>query len=104
MTSIQGADLFGDMSVDAVFIDGLHTYDGVSQDIQAWKHKVRLGGSLIFNDYQDTVAFPGISEAVQEEAQKHGLEIRKIDRTNALLGGKSECVQGEWSGVEWTPK
>ena len=34
-TSVVGAKQFGDHSVDAVFIDGLHTHEGVLEDVEA---------------------------------------------------------------------
>jgi hypothetical protein len=85
--------LFGDHSVDAVFIDGLHTYEGVEEDIKAWVSKVRIGGSLIFNDYHNKKMFPGVSKAVDEEARRQNLEVMRIDETNALLGGTKECAK-----------
>lgn len=56
--SVKGAELFEDNSVDAVFIDGLHTYEGVVMDINAWVKKLKHKGSLLFNDYQDIINFP----------------------------------------------
>lgn len=95
--SETGALLFGDYSVDAVFIDGLHTYEGVVIDIKAWVSKIRVGGSLIFNDYSDVKTFPGISRTVKEEAARQNIEVSMIDGTNALLGGKNECAKGSLS-------
>ena len=43
-------------SVDAIFIDGDHTFAGVETDIVSWQPIVREGGLLIFNDYD---ASPG---------------------------------------------
>jgi hypothetical protein len=91
--SHEGAALFGDHSVDAVFIDGLHTYEGVIVDIEAWVSKIRIGGSLIFNDYNAIAMFPGVSKAVKEEAARQNIQILMLDGTNAL-GGKKECAKG----------
>lgn len=94
LKSDEGAELFGDFSVDAVFIDGLHTYEGVVVDIKAWLKKIKIGGSLIFNDYNDIHSFPGVSKAVKEEAARQNVEILMIDGTNAVIGGKKECAKG----------
>ena len=94
LKSVDAAPLFGDFSVDAVFIDGLHTYEGVVDDIKAWQSKIKVGGSLIFNDYNAVAPFPGISRAVNEFAKGQRIEVKMIDRTNALVGGKEECAKG----------
>ena len=58
-----------------VFLDGLHTYQGVLDDIQHFTPLVRApGGILMFNDYQSRM-FPGVTQAVQEY----------VARTNASL-------------------
>mmetsp|Transcript_4876 Transcript_4876/g.7400 ORF Transcript_4876/g.7400 Transcript_4876/m.7400 type:complete len:323 (-) Transcript_4876:159-1127(-) len=90
--SVEGAELFGDHSVDAVFIDGLHTYEGVLDDINAWMSKIRVGGTLIFNDF-NSPAF-GVNKAVWEIADKHNIKIAMIDGTNAIFGGSQSCVKG----------
>ena len=57
--------------VDAVFIDGLHTYEGVKEDIGVWVPKLRKpGGLLIFNDYGN-VEFPGVTRAADEFFEAH---------------------------------
>jgi hypothetical protein len=73
--SHEGAALFGDHGVDVVFIDGLHTYEGVVVDIKAWLSKIRIGGSLIFNDYNANAMFPGVSKAVKEAAARQNFQI-----------------------------
>ena len=48
--SVKAAALFSDASLDWVFVDGLHTYEGVVADILAWLPKLRSpGGGFIFN-------------------------------------------------------
>jgi hypothetical protein len=50
---------------DIAFIDGLHTYEGVKDDIAFYHPLVKPGGILIFNDYKDDL-FPGVTKAVDE--------------------------------------
>ncbi len=49
--SVVAADDFKPVSVDLVFIDGDHSYDGARRDIIAWRPKVRVGGWLGGHDY-----------------------------------------------------
>ena len=43
---------FSDDSIDLIHIDGLHTYDAVSEDFKNWYPKVRPGGIMLFHDVQ----------------------------------------------------
>ena len=56
--SVQGALSFPTASLDVAFIDGLHTYEGVVEDLKAWRPKLKEGGLMLFNDYDDP-HFPG---------------------------------------------
>lgn len=49
--SCMAARGYGDGSLDFVFIDGDHEYDGVMADIRAWLPKVRKGGVIAGHDY-----------------------------------------------------
>lgn len=51
--SVLAADDFYTESVDAIFIDGDHTYDGVMADIKAWLPKVKRGGYMLGHDYKE---------------------------------------------------
>ena len=42
--------LFGGQSVDLLFIDGDHTYEGVKQDWEMYSPLVRPGGLVVFHD------------------------------------------------------
>ena len=53
-----------DEALDFVFIDALHTYDAVYEDIRAWYPKVRTGGLVSGHDYR----WKGVQEAVDEFA------------------------------------
>lgn len=42
---------FADGSLDFVFIDGMHTFDGCALDLIKWVPKVRKGGMVALHDY-----------------------------------------------------
>ena len=43
--------LFNDNRFDFIFIDGLHSYEGVKSDILVCWPKLRMGGVMLFHDY-----------------------------------------------------
>lgn len=63
MTSVEAAGLYENASLDFVFIDGDHTYEGVKADLIAWKDKIRPGGIIAGHDFS-----PGnsVDQAVKE--------------------------------------
>jgi hypothetical protein len=66
MTSLEAAGRFAAESVDWVFIDGDHSYQGCSADIDAWWPKIRKGGILSGHDYRTDKAGFGVIQAVDE--------------------------------------
>ena len=60
---------FADGEVDVVYIDALHRYEAVHDDIQAWIPVVKKGGWLCGHDY-DERRFPGVVKAVYERFKK----------------------------------
>jgi predicted O-methyltransferase YrrM len=56
------AECFG--PIDLVFIDALHDYESVKQDIALWWPKVRIGGMLCGHDFNHK--WPGCERAVAE--------------------------------------
>jgi hypothetical protein len=62
MTSVEAAALYEDASLDFVFIDADHTYEGVKQDIIAWLPKLKNGGILAGHDYGRS----SVSQAVND--------------------------------------
>lgn len=63
--SLEAAEALQDASLDFVFIDADHSYDGVVADIAAWSPKVRDGGWVTGHDF-DHLKFPGVVRAVEE--------------------------------------
>ena len=61
--SISASRLFADASLDWVHLDARHDYASVKADIAAWLSKVRLGGWLSGDDY-DEVRWPEVVKAV----------------------------------------
>lgn len=50
-TSMDALELFEDESLDAVYIDGNHSFKYVAEDIASWIKKVRKGGFVCGHDY-----------------------------------------------------
>jgi len=63
--TVDAAADIEDGSLDLVFIDANHTYEGCRDDILAWRPKLRAGGWLTGHDYFPE-AFPGVVKAVDE--------------------------------------
>lgn len=51
MRAEDAIDLFGDESLDFVYIDANHKYEYVKRDIEQWFPKVKIGGILAGHDY-----------------------------------------------------
>jgi cephalosporin hydroxylase len=62
LPSVEASKLYKDGNLDFVFIDAMHTYDAVKEDIAAWLPKVRVGGVLAGHDYD----WPEVRRAVDE--------------------------------------
>jgi cephalosporin hydroxylase len=57
--STDAAARHGDRSLDFVYLDADHSYEGVMKDLEAWRPKVRPGGMLCGHDYLDAVIEEG---------------------------------------------
>lgn len=69
MSSAEAAKKIGDGSLDFVFLDADHSYEGVRADIEAWLPKVRKGGWIGGHDYgndEPAYDFSGVKHAVDE--------------------------------------
>ena len=65
--SKEAAKAIPDGSLDFVFIDADHTYEGCKGDIEAWLPKIKKGGFISGHDYENT-DYPawGVKRAVDE--------------------------------------
>lgn len=64
-TSLAAARMFAPASIDWVHLDARHDYASVKADIQAWRPKVKVGGWLSGDDY-DELKWPEVVKAVDE--------------------------------------
>ncbi len=74
-TSVKAAPSVEDESLDFVYIDGNHSYDFITQDLQAWYPKVRSGGIVSGHDY----GIRPVRQAVDVFAKHHGLIVKYTD-------------------------
>lgn len=68
-TSEKASTLFGFQSVEFVFIDADHSYEGCKKDIELWRPKIKLGGVCAGDDYGipgEPPIWPGVRMAVDE--------------------------------------
>jgi uncharacterized Rossmann fold enzyme len=67
MDSVEAAKHFKDKSLDFVFIDADHSYEGCKRDIEAWRSKLKDTGILCGHDYDnDNYEKFGVKRAVDE--------------------------------------
>lgn len=76
LPSHEAAMAVPDGSLDFVFIDADHSYQGCKRDLEAWCPKVKPGGLLSGHDYANT-AFEdfGVTRAVDEFVAARGLKL-----------------------------
>lgn len=76
MTSEQAAPQIKDGSLDFVFIDGDHSYNGCKTDIKLWLPKIKPGGWIGGHDYKHEKRpdLHGIDKAVEESFSLNKIE------------------------------
>lgn len=91
--SVDMAAMIEDESLDFVFIDADHTYEGCRDDVAAWARKVRAGGLMCGHDMDNPACGPswatknplwGVRRAVEEWMRSIGLD----PETDLELGGE----------------
>jgi hypothetical protein len=71
-------DEIPDDSLDAVFVDGDHSYESVLADLKFWYRKIRVGGRMMGDDYW----IDGVARAVHDFATENGYDIEFISTRN----------------------
>lgn len=74
-----------DESVDAIFIDGDHSYEAVSKDLPFWWKKLKIGGWLLGDDYDS--CWPETKKAVDDFASFNNLEIEFLSKPDSVKLG-----------------
>ncbi len=70
--SIEAAKEVENESLDAIFVDGDHSYSAVKEDLSVWWPKLRVGGTLCGDDYW----MSDVARAVHEFASENGLDVK----------------------------
>jgi predicted O-methyltransferase YrrM len=81
MPSVEASTQIKDRSLDFVYIDGLHDFDSVIQDILAWVPKVRTGGIISGHDFFFSFSL-GVVEAVQAYTRAHNIQNWYLTRVD----------------------
>jgi hypothetical protein len=70
LRSVDAANGFADESLDWVYVDGDHSYEGVTADLEAYCRTVKPGGFIAGDDYGLTGSWfgDGVTRAVDEFA------------------------------------
>jgi len=81
-TSEDAARIVDTGGIRLLYIDGLHTYEAVRQDIVDWVKRVVPGGVVVFDDYSNTRSDVGVGRAVDELLASGEVDpaLRRADR------------------------
>ena len=86
--STKAANLFPDRLFDYVYIDGDHSYEAVSKDLELWYPKVRKGGVLAGHDFVKD--YMGVMEGVTNFANANKLKVMSMKQDGS----------GIWDNIE----
>lgn len=82
MDTAAAAERIPDESLDFVFIDCDHSYEGVKRDIELWGPKVRIGGMIT----------------------GHDINLESVQRAVGDTIGTHETKGQEWNNIWWVRK
>ncbi len=93
--SVTASADFEDGSLDFVFIDADHTYEGCKADIIAWLPKVKEGGLICGHDFRNP-NYPawGVEQAVGELCVENGYKLETDDHYTWFCKKESQVNTG----------
>jgi predicted O-methyltransferase YrrM len=97
MTGDAAAQKVADNSLDFVFIDGDHSYDGCMLDIILWSRKVKSGGIVSGHDYIYKRQGEGVKRAVDNYVVNHKINPWFLTDNTLLIKGDTT---GSWFWVK----
>lgn len=90
-------ETFPDDFFDYVYLDAAHDYNSVSKDIKVLKRKVKKGGIIQFNDYDQHQWYgviPAVNELIKETNSEVLFYCLSIDGTNDIVIKLNKCAKG----------
>lgn len=90
-TSTSVASSFSE-PVELIFIDGLHEYEGVKADFDAWYPKVVAGGTVAFHD---STCWEGVYRVVTEDVFK-SRRFRNVRFAKSIVYGEKVPQNTAW--------
>lgn len=83
MDSVEASKLYEDESLDFVYIDADHSYEGCFKDLEAWYPKVRKGGIFAGHDYINAI-FPETIFGVKSAVDKFLFDKKKLNQLKVI--------------------
>jgi hypothetical protein len=87
--SSMGANIFENLSCQAVFLDAAHDYDSVKKDLESWWPKIKFGGILAGHDFYGTenghAEDNGVAKALKEFAKNQNFNINSLHGTTFIV-------------------
>jgi hypothetical protein len=75
--SVDAAARFAEGSIDFLYLDASHTYEGVMRDLVAWFPKVKVGGTIAGDDWcNEQHGQPGVRNAVRDFFGRRSQELQ----------------------------
>jgi hypothetical protein len=74
-SSTNASKKFKESEIDAIYIDGNHEYQSVTEDLSYWFSKIKSNGFICGHDYGPR--WPGVIQAVDEFCASHNQKIIK---------------------------
>lgn len=74
MTSREAAAQWDGRPIHLLFIDWLHTYDAVREDIRLWLPLLVPSSVVVFDDYYNA-EFPGVRQAIDDQLTSDSVDL-----------------------------